>query len=737
MPRGAWSCVHEKTTDHFKLQLSEYSELRTMFYFCTTPGCTAPPNALEGTPPSPLVPNFGDGSMTGFQRHVCVRPLGVKTASHRYESGNGRLGGRSAREPSPACTRLSSGSDNKENYGCRRALQNARKAKKIVKLLRVDQSLKVEGFGTRSALRLPPTVVCGTLRKTVRSMYAPGLSPVQELSIKTSSKVEGSPCSFCTDLMQESKLMDYYSARQIPQPVDEDHLERFGRMFAQNVPRGWNNRKSPYVPNGHATSAFPRSAGGNWNSQEFSDECSVKLVFSAGKPRVVTMYSSYNVEVLTPLHNSLYNFLKRKEWLLVGPPTPERLRHLRAKAEGPEWLSFDYESATDNIKTAYVRRAVDILIARGEGLSKDELRCLHVVSNLRLDGACAESGQPMGSPMSFPLLCLINKTVVDLALVRLLEQGEVGVREYAAHPCLINGDDLLTRSTSGGDLVSAISAEGGEVGLRTNYEKTMRSRRWAEINSTVFSDEDGEVSEEKKTNVSALWMDAEVRDVVGYGWQSTRTARGLGRVVSANASRLARQKIKTVGYVNPVVKGVLLRSPRLRRALTSRPGSDVPDPKNIFPVEAEPDGFELSHEDVFDSVTREVTRLKLSGQWRNLFSERKSAARARKSVETVEGECASRKSALKVLQNKTPPVRTCIMSCLANRWRKRVREELAEKSGPLPEPSGVVLFDGESSSPFTQMKLALKAFKISRESQKTEGLSPPGLQTEFGDYVAL
>jgi hypothetical protein len=340
--------------------------------------------------------------------------------------------------------------------------------------------------------------------------------------------------------------------------------------------------------------------------------------------------------------------------------------------------------------------------------------------------------------MSFPLLCLINKTVVDLALVRLLDQGEVGVREYAAHPCLINGDDLLTRSTTGGDLVSAISAEGGEVGLRTNYEKTMRSHQWAEINSTVFCDKDGEVSEEKKTNVSALWMDAEVRDVVGYGWQSTRTARGLGRVVSANASRLARQKIKTVGYVNPVVKGVLLRSPRLRRALTSLPGSDVPDPKNIFPVEAEPDGFELSHEDVFDSVTCEVTRLKQSGGWKNLWKERKLASRARKSVVTVEGECSSRKAALRILQKKTPPGKTCIMSCLVSRWRKRVYEELAEKSGPRPEPSGVIYFDGESCSPFTQISIALKRFRTDRELLKTEGPpGPPGLTSEFGDYLAL
>jgi hypothetical protein len=511
--------------------------------------------------------------------------------------------------------------------------------------------------------------------------------------------------------------MDYRDARLRDQDVDRQHLDLFARAFARNVPEGWNKRKVPYVPNGHATKDSARSDGGNWCSSEFSRDCRVDLVWSSGKPRVVTLYAERNVAVLTPLHHSLYSFLKGRNWLLVGSPTDERLRYLRSGCRGGKWLSFDYESATDNIKMAYVQRAIEILIDKGEGLSVEEVDCLRVVSSLRIGGAEACSGQPMGSPMSFPLLCLVNKTVLDLALTGLLIEGEVGIEEYAAHRCLINGDDLLTRSTSSGDLMSRVAEHGAKVGLRVNREKTMSSERWAEINSTAFEDVEGSIEVRKKTNVSALWMDAEVRDVLGFAMQATASSRGFGRVVAANASRLARQKIKTVGYVPPWAKGVLLRKPLFRRALTSGPSVDVPDPENLIDVEPEPEGFDVTRDEVFDVVTGEVTRLKQSGRWKTLFAERRKLARARKAVETVEGERADRKTAQKALQWKRPKEEKRVLRCLASYWKTKRKEELLAADRVLPAPYGaeVVWFDGESSSPFTQIEQLLRTYKEKRK----------------------
>jgi len=595
----------------------------------------------------------------------------------------------------------------------RRHLENARKARKIVNFLRKDQSLKVFGWGTRSRQRLPLSVKCGSLRSTVRSMYAPGLNPVQELSIKTSAKAEGQPCDECLTRMNSSFMGDYKEKRSKPVGVSREHLRAFGQAFARNVPWGWDTRKSPYVPNGHGTRKWSRRDGGNWADEGFSPECRTELVFSSGKPRVVSLYSGFNVSVLTPLHNSLYSFIKGRNWLLVGSPAHERLSYLGQGCQGKQWLSLDYESATDNIKIDYLKEMVAVLIQRADSLSADEVDCLRVLSSLSLDGQEAFSGQPMGSPMSFPLLCLANKTLIDLALTDLLVRGEISFNEWTSHRCLINGDDLLTRSCSNGDLFSAMCRHGGEIGLIVNQEKTMVSHRWAEINSTAFEElESGEIWLRKKTNVSALWMGAEVRDVLGYAVESSTSPWGFSVLVSANKSRLARQKIKTVRKLRPSYLGALLRSPAIRRALTSGPSANVPDVRNLFDTEPEPEGFSVTREESFEVITGEVTRLKQLQRWKGLFDESRKLGRLRKKVKAVEEGRADRKSALARLQPKRPEKGKRTLCVLARFWRRKRKEEvLAADTGPVFSTAEMIVFDGESCSPFTQMREILKQRK--------------------------
>lgn len=593
----------------------------------------------------------------------------------------------------------------KENT-CGRQVENRRKAKKIVKLLRMDQSL----HPTRG---VPTGICCGDLRTVVRSIYPSSLNPTQELSIKTSAKAEGRPCRFCLDLKTKEHLVAFKRSRL--SPVDEPsqaHLDSFARAFSGNVPNGWNKRKVPYIPNGNASSGHTRREGGNWNSEGFSADCRTELVFSSGKPRVVTLYSSHNVEVLTPLHHSLYSFLKGRGWLLVGSPTDERLRHLRDGCRGDRWDSFDYESATDNIKTAYVRRAVEVLIDKGEGLTSDEVRCLRVLSNLSFGGDAAYTGQPMGSPMSFPLLCLVNKTVVDLALTDLLIEGSISFQEWSAHRCLINGDDLLTRSTSSGDLYSAIVSNGARVGLRVNKSKTMQSREWAEINSTAFYDS-GSIKEMKKTNVSALWMAAEVTDVLGFAQEATVGGRAFVKVALNNVSRLARCKRKTLGWLEYWRRNLVVGSKKLMAAVVAQPTSSVPDPENLFPTEPMPDGFSLSREEVYDTVTAQVTRFRAHGSWKGLFGSKQALKQRRKAVKISEPEgFVPKRWARQILCPRRPTGdRERVLSCLALRWKKKRKEMLAAKEGSYLDSADVVTFDGESCSPWVQMKRHLKEWK--------------------------
>lgn len=557
---------------------------------------------------------------------------------------------------------------------CARSGLLRRKARKIVRILEEDQGLK-------ASRKLPPNIVCGSLRSSVRSIYAHELTLVQELSIKTSMKVEVQPCHYCK-VLQDETIEKWRKARLLDAEVNSDLLAEFGTQFEKNVPYGWNTSRTPYIPNGHGSKTYKRKEGGNWCEEAYSPGCRVEQVYSSGKPRVVTLYSSYNVACLTPLHHSLYSRLKRKGWLLVGSPTQERLRRVLDGTLGREWLSFDYESATDNIKTAYVRRAVEILIDKGDDLTDDEIRCLRNLSSLSLDGVDAGTGQPMGSPMSFPLLCLINKTVVDMALTDLLIKGEIRFKEWSGHRCLINGDDLLTRSTSSGDLVAAIARRGAEIGLRVNKEKTMRDPEFGEINSTAFKN----CVEQKKTNVAALWMAADVNDAIGFADQSCATNRGFKRVMTNNVSRLARQKIKTYAQIPFSRKEVLLGSKKLKAALFSQPDSNVPKATNLFPVVPLPEGYDLSREEEAAVINRRVEWIRKCELYKDLPREARVIRAARKAVRAIAPERMPRRGLLKVLRPKAPSSEKYTLRIFADEWKNKRMEDMhaaLDMSNPL------------------------------------------------------
>jgi len=571
-------------------------------------------------------------------------------------------------------SKMSDMSEPLPSASCARLRQNGRKVQKIVKFLGIDRSLK--------AVNPPPTnVPCGAIRSAVLSRYdVKQLTLADTLSIKTAAKAEANPCEFCEN-QQEHKMNLWKKERVRPCEVDEAHLDAFSKAFRSNVEHGWNRASAwmPYVPNGHATMNHTRCEGGNWNEEQFSDECSAVMVMSSGKGRIVNLYSGYNVEVLTPLHRALYGSIRRKGWLLVGSPTRERLLHLDQVAEGKQWLSFDYIGATDNIKTAYVRRAVEILIDRAEGLTVDEIRCLEVVANLKLfvgddeHATPAFTGQPMGSPMSFPLLCLINKTVVDLALGSLLSRGAITVKEWRRHPCLINGDDLLTKDVSSGGLAEAIYANGGQVGLMTNPEKTLASAEIAEINSTVFVD----CALQKKTNVSALWMGAEVQDVIGFAKEASRSKEGFMYLVRANAGRLAKAEQKIAGHIAYSWRRALIKDPVIRKALESRPSSRVPDDTNLFPVVAKPDGYDLNKWEEAAVIRQRVRAIRTSQDFLEAKSRKAKNSKRRKKVKGVHEGQRSVRGLAKLLKPNKPVEDQVTLKILASSWEKKRKEDLA------------------------------------------------------------
>jgi len=483
-----------------------------------------------------------------------------------------------------------------ENEPCIAAAMLSRKAKALVRWY--------SRIGLPQEREPPPHIECGGLRAAVRQVFPASLPAEWELSFKTIQKIEKDCCKPCRPRF-EKLLDDWNKERFQPVEVDEKHLDRFTRAFAMNIDTGWDDRRRPFIPNGHATLYATRREGGNWNVEPFEDFCSPTLVFSSGKPRVVTLYSSENTKVLAPLHYSLFSHIKRKGWLLVGDPTNEHVNSLT----GADFLSYDYISATDRIKTRYVRAAIEVLISKAGGLTVEEERALRVLGNLRIErhGPAATRGQPMGSVMSFPLLCLINKTVVDLSIYDLLERGEISFPEAVSHPLKLNGDDLLVREVrSETDLDAAIVRNGSAVGLAVNKTKSMRSRTLAEVNSTLFRC--GE--KVKKLNVSALWMKPDVTDVLGYALESTTNSSQFVKVVRANAHILAKQSDKMIDVLPPTLRKACRRVKKIREACCALPVSVKPVEEGFIRMAVRPGGYFLSRDEENRAMSDEIERVR-------------------------------------------------------------------------------------------------------------------------------
>jgi hypothetical protein len=462
---------------------------------------------------------------------------------------------------------------------------------------RIVRELALQGL--KREFELPSYIRCGDLRAAVRSCFGE-VTVLDELSLKTVQKIEKKCCTVCAPRFDEMKD-EWYESRFKPVEVDEHHLELFRDAVRNIVPRGWDTRRDPFIPNGHATLNNSRKKGGNWNKEEFSDRCAPSVVFSAGKPRIVTSYSSYNTSTLAELHYSLYNVLQRQGWLLVGDPLDRHVEGLM----GGDYVSVDYTSATDNIKNAYVSVLIDVLEERAESMSPEEKKCLRVLGSLRFVGDEREAtrGQPMGSVMSFPMLCIVNKAVFDLSMNDLIRGKKITFPEWTRHKCLINGDDLLTREPrKDSDIRGLIAYNGGKIGLVLNQSKTLKSEDIAEINSTFFRN----ARLERKFNAASLYMGAHTADVLGFARASTRDNASFRRVVRANVHALARQADKHLDTLPGSLKGVCRRDRKIRSAIVSLPTKARVTEKGIIMMVPEPENYRLSRDDRLRAMREEV-----------------------------------------------------------------------------------------------------------------------------------
>jgi len=206
--------------------------------------------------------------------------------------------------------------------------------------------------------------------------------------------------------------------------------------------------------------------------------CRVGVAKTKGKFRVVTMQGARAKRKLTRLHSSLYDYLSRRKWLVRGPVTAERFRAVcKDLKEGENLISGDYEQSTDLLHLDAVQTVVDVIADKcPRHMAKILRESFRPSVQVGEDWLPVVRGSMMGNLCSFVVLCVLNRVCYSMA--------RRACGESAQRPCLINGDDFL--ACGGGAFWEAWLTATASVGFKINKEKTMRSRRFAELNSTVF-----------------------------------------------------------------------------------------------------------------------------------------------------------------------------------------------------------------------------------------------------------
>jgi hypothetical protein len=134
----------------------------------------------------------------------------------------------------------------------------------------------------------------------------------------------------------------------------------------------------------------------------------------------------------------------------------ERLRNEDAEGNDTFIVSGDYEAATDNLDPEISLFCLDSICERLGVPYQDHLVLRRSLINHRIHRKKGDAGLPqkwgqlMGSPISFPILCIVNLAITRLAMDRSGLWGESmadnpalhPARKLTSYPLLVNGDDV-------------------------------------------------------------------------------------------------------------------------------------------------------------------------------------------------------------------------------------------------------------------------------------------------------
>jgi hypothetical protein len=226
---------------------------------------------------------------------------------------------------------------------------------------------------------------------------------------------------------------------------------------------------------------------GDWDFSKPLD-CMIQGVVEPLKVRVISKGPALPYYSQKPLQKAMHAAIRTMPCFRLTGQTfdPTMLFDLRSDIEPDcQWMSIDYSAATDGLSWAYSGRILQEVVG---GLPLiDQMRAFSVLGPhmLHYPKDCVapglqQNGQLMGSPLSFPILCLANLGVYLLAnLERFKTLGWTD--DQILDHVLCNGDDMLYAAPK--PIWDKHVAIGQAIGLAMSPGKAYVHPSYSNINS--------------------------------------------------------------------------------------------------------------------------------------------------------------------------------------------------------------------------------------------------------------
>ncbi|APG77110.1 RNA-dependent RNA polymerase [Changjiang narna-like virus 1] len=391
-----------------------------------------------------------------------------------------------------------------------------------------NASLPVEESFVQANLEKHQKILCGQIEdKLSEATYDEVCEAIQLCADEIFGKPYEVPSKFISSDLEITENIRSFSRPEIKCP---SRLPSFGASFHGN--RGDGGACGDLLRNYHDIGSLPEPNDGylwGYAQKNGSELCEVRtlhdpeLFFEAEKQwsrealflssegvnaHVVPLIEPFKVRTITKGQAEIYHLARRWQKIihsrmrqhpnfkLIGQPCNgafisqifgnSKLFNYYGDKNG-FFVSGDYESATDLLNPALSEFAQEQISIRLGIPLEDQYVLKQCLTGHRLryekEGQLFEQtwGQLMGSPTSFPVLCLVNMAATLLSYNRAYKSSF----RLSDLPTCVNGDDVLFWARDGAhyEIWKQIT---GECGLKFSLGKNYTSRHVCVINSELY-----------------------------------------------------------------------------------------------------------------------------------------------------------------------------------------------------------------------------------------------------------